>query len=134
MGRKEDNKKYYETHKEERLVYQNDYYKRNRKLRIDYQREYFRKLKLWAINKLGNKCLRCGRMMEDFAKIFDTITPEFCFDFHHSVDGYSWSSSNSKTKGIRYKTLRKWRILDKIPEDVKLICVCCHRIIEGGEE
>jgi len=91
-----------------------------------YHQKWLEKLKFWAVHKLGDKCSRCGKQ-------FDLC----CYDFHH-VGEKSWSNTehingiNTQTGASNYRTkeLTKWRKENKIPEDVRLVCSNCHRIIE----
>lgn len=71
-------------------------------------------LKHWAIEKLGRKCMGCGR-------VFDNCV----YDFHHSKgNGKIW---NEKTS-IRMSMICQWKKIGEIPDDIILLCANCHRI------
>lgn len=83
-----------------------------------YWKAYLKKLKHWAVDKLGRKCSKCGLVSE-----FDCI-----YDFHH-LEENSWSKGFQRSaSNLRVKELLKWKRVDKIPEDIKLLCANCHRI------
>ena len=84
-----------------------------RKQRREYMRKYMRELKQWAVDKLGRRCIDCGLISQ-----YDCV-----YDFHHEGED-SWKR-DSTAKAYQ---LLLWKKLDKIPDDIKLICSNCHRI------
>jgi hypothetical protein len=85
----------------------------------EYMKRYLRELKHWAVEKLGRKCVDCG-----------LVTQHDCvYDFHHE-DNNTWG----KDHVAKVYQLSLWKKLDKVPDDIKLLCANCHRIRnEHGE-
>jgi RNA polymerase subunit RPABC4/transcription elongation factor Spt4 len=84
-----------------------------------YHQKWLEELKLWAIQKLGDKCFHCD-------KHFDSCV----YDFHHEgTDTWLRCNEQQKNANRRVKELVRWRRAEKIPENVRLVCANCHRII-----
>jgi len=74
-NRRKNQRRYYQRHKEKIMRYQNDYNKKNReKIRdrsrkyyiknkeklINYQRKYKQERRIIILERLGNRCIKCG--------------------------------------------------------------------------
>ncbi len=81
-----------------------------------FKRDRKRRIKMWAIEKLGGKCTKCGL----------THHPAV-YDFHHL---------DPKTKEIGIGSMITYKISRLEEELAKCILVCanCHREIHFGEE
>ena len=91
---------------------------------MKYQRLYNAFLKRWVVDKLERRCMNpdCNIISEH-----DCI-----YDLHHK-NGDGWTNKGRNKSNFRLKDLLKWKSIDKIPDDILLLCANCHRLEHEGK-
>ena len=97
-----------------------------RDCRKEYQNQYNEDLKKWVISKLGNKCARCGHKSEYACD----------YDIHHLSEDSTWSKpeyiKKNSVSNVRNAQIISWRKEGRLPDDIQLLCVICHRRVHAG--